>query len=169
MFDVLRVAGRAGPIIPGGAWRVSLRIVEVFPAEQAVVVSRCHCLPPLDGRADEDRRIGNPPHAEHELFARKRGAVRLADRFKREGVFPCVTELMKLLHLGMRMLRSVKTRRSELERLLSWLPTAPVHIKSNDRRRGVAENFSDHRAGLLIVRFGKPLAVHAARRGHRVI
>ena len=86
MFDVLRVAGRADPIILGSAWRASLRIVEVFPAEQAVVVSRCHCLPPLDGRADEDRRIGNPPHAEDKLFARKRGAVRLADRFKREGV-----------------------------------------------------------------------------------
>src|SRR5438876_4813729 len=130
MFDVLRVAGRADPIILGIAWRVSLRIVEVFPAEQAVVVSRCQCLPPLDGRPDEDRRIGNPPHAEHKRFARKREAVRLADRFKREGVVPCVAELMKLLHLGMRMLRSVKARGSELERPLSWLPTAPIHIKS---------------------------------------
>ena len=140
MFDVLRVAGRAGPIILSSAWRVSLSIGEVFPAEQAVIVSRCQCLAPLDGRYDEGRRIGNPPHAKHKLFACKREAVRLADRFKREAVVSCVTELMKVLHLGMRMLRSVKTRGSELERLLSWLPTAPVHIKSDDRPRGVAEN-----------------------------
>ncbi len=69
-----------------------------------MVVSSYKRPPPKYGRLDEGRSIRNPPNAIDVLFADRRQGVWTADRLKSEDVASCAAELMKLKHLGVRML-----------------------------------------------------------------